>query len=274
MSPRGSSERMVFLRREIARIEGRCGEGLAPRAASTRLDGNADISLLLSPDRLAANLHEIVPAAAADAFAAANFALGLCAHYARTRPEAGVILVAEEFVWREIGAPYGPGLFDAGLDPANLVIVRTHHPRETLRVMEEALKCRSVAAAVGESAIDARLYSLDVSRRLTLAARGGGGAGFLTPVRFAGAARSMSSAAETRLEVHRRSSAIEKFGQASLGTPGPPVAGVRLLRARGVPSLDSERVHEVAYDAFSFGCSPVHVDRPDQTSGVRTLRSA
>lgn len=229
---------------------------------------------MLAPGRLGANLHEIVPAAAADAFAAANFALGLCALCARARPKAGVVLAAEEFVWREIGAPYGPGLVDAGFDPANLVIVRTHHPRETLRVMEDALKSRAVAAVVAESALDAHLYSLDVSRRLTLAARAGGAAGFLTPVRFAGAARRMSSTAETRVEVSRRSSVIEKVGQARLGMPGPPVAGVRLLKARGVFGLDSERVHEVAYDAFSFGSPPFPADRPDPAAGARALRSA
>lgn len=229
---------------------------------------------MLSPGRLGANLHEIVPAAAADAFAAANFALGLCARCARARPKAGIILAAEEFVWREIGAPYGPGLVEAGLDPANLVIVRTHHPRETLRVMEDALKSRAVGAVVAESALDARLYSLDVSRRLTLAARAGGAAGFLTPLTFAGAARRMSSTAETRVEVSRRNSAIEKLGQAGLGMPGPPVAGVRLLKARGVFGLDSERVHEVAYDAFSFGPSPLPADRSNPPAGLRIVRSA
>ena len=267
--PPGSSERMAFLRREIARVEGRTGATAPVVAARPSPAAGEQFSIvgLLSMRRLAGNLHEIVPAAAPDVFAALGFALCLCALCARERPAAGVVLTIEDFVARETGAPYGPGLVEAGVDPANLVIVRTNNPRETLRAMEEALKCRGVAAVVAESAIEARLYSLDVSRRLTLAARAGGAAGFLTPVALAGEARLMSSTSETRMEVVRRSSSIDPFGQARLGLPGAPVAGVRFVKARGVFGLDTERVHEVAYDAFSFGPPPLPADRPDQAVG-------
>jgi protein ImuA len=268
MSPGGSSERMAFLRREIARVEGRAGASVLAPASRARVTtgGQATVSALLSPQRLAADLHEVAPAAAPDIFAALGFALFLCAVCARARPAAGVVLAVEDFVARETGAPYGPGLVEAGVDPANLVIVRTHNPRETLHAMEEALKCRGVAAVLGESTIDARLYGLDISRRLTLAARAGGAAGFLAPIALAGQAQRMSSTAGTRMEVARRSSSIDPFGQARLGLPGAAVAGVRFAKARGAFGLDTERVHEVAYDAFSFDLPPLPADRPDQAA--------
>lgn len=268
MSPRGSSERLAFLRREVARIEGRPDLGRRDLAGG----GRTALAGLLSAERLSAGLHEIVPASAQDVFVALGFALRLCGLCAQARASAGIVIAVEDFVVAETGAPYGPGLVEAGIDPAHLAIVRTQNPRETLRTMEDALKCRDVAAVLGESAIDARLYSLDVSRRLTLAARAGGAAGFLAPVALAGAGARMSSMAETRMEVARRASAIERFGEARLGLPGPPVAGLRLMKARSVPGVDSESVHEVAYDAFSFGPPPLSRDRPDPAFGeIRAL---
>ncbi|MFO1114787.1 MAG: hypothetical protein U1E28_03835 [Beijerinckiaceae bacterium] len=253
---------MAFLRREIARIEGRPDFGRRVSGPGGGNDGSA-LAGLLSAERLSAGLHEIVPASARDVFVALGFALRLCGLCARARASAGIVIAIEDFVAAETGAPYGPGLVEAGIDPERLAIVRTQNPRETLRAMEDALRCPDVAAVLAESAIDARLYSLDVSRRLTLAARAGGAAGFLAPVALAGAGKRMSSMAETRVEVARRTSAIEKFGEARLGLPGAPVAALRLMKARSVHGLDSECVHEVAYDAFSVGPPPLSRDRPD-----------
>lgn len=268
MSPGGSSERMAFLRREIARVER--GGGSTGDARMQRLPapvGEASLSTLLSPRRLAASLHEIVPATAPDAFAALGFAMHLCALCARDRPHAGIVWAIEDFVASEMGAPYGPGLAEAGVDVANLAIVRTQGPRETLRAMEDALKCKGVAAVVAESSLTPRLYGLDVSRRLTLAARAGGAAGFLTPVAMAGLAETLSSAAATRVEITRHCSAVEAFNRSRLGLPGPPVLGVRILKARGMFGLDAARVHEVAYHAFSVDPFSLSADRPDPASG-------
>lgn len=280
MSPGGSSERIAFLRREIARVESRDGMAEATaRRPPGAAGGRAPVSTLLSAARLAADLHEIVPASPPDVFAAMGFVFRLCAVCARERPEAGVVLAIEDFVARETGAPYGPGLAEAGVDPANLVIVRTHGPRETLRAMEDALKCPGVAVVVAESAIEPRLYGLDVSRRLALAARAGGGAGFLTPIAFAGNGERLSSAAATRVEIARRSSAAEtpsptRPGKVQFNLPGAPIVGVRILKARGAFGMDAGRVHEVACNAFSFGEPSLPADRPDQAAGFRAMRSA
>jgi protein ImuA len=275
MSPRGSSDQMAFLRREIARIEAG-GAGRPPayapeRSAAAHGGASHPAAALLSAARLAGGLHEIVPASALDDFAALGFALWLCSACAREKPAGGIVLAIEDFVASETGAPYGPGLEEAGLDVAKLAIVRTQNPRETLRVMEEALKCPAVAVVLAESAIPHRLYSLDASRRLALAARAGGGAGLLAPIALAGAGQRLSSAATTRIEVVRRRSADETFGQMRFGLPGTPIVGVRILKARGASGLDVERVHEVAFDAFSVDFPALPADRPSHS---RALRSA
>lgn len=272
MSPRGSSERLDFLRREIARIESAGGTGL-PRhapAAGVRVAGPP---AFLSARRLAGGLHEIVPASAPDAYAAFALALHLGVACAREKPTGGLALIVEDFVALETGAPYGPGLAAAGVDPARLVIVRTQGPRETLRVMEEALKCAAVAAVLAESAVPERLYTLDASRRLALAARAGGGAGLMVALSLAGAATRLSSAAAMRIEARRRSSSIEPVGGKSFGLPGPPLIGARLVKARGGFGFDPERVHEVAFHAFSIDPPSLSRDGPDP-SPARLARSA
>lgn len=261
MSPRDSSERLAFLRREIARIESTGATGMPRNAPISGDSGPAPA--FLSAARLAGGLHEIVPASAPDSHAALTLALLLAASCGREKPSAGLVLVVEDFVALETGAPYGPGLVEAGIDPGRLVIVRTHDARDTLRAMEEALKCPAVAAVLAESAIPERLYTLDASRRLTLAARAGGGAGLLAPLALAGAAARLSSAAATRIEAMRRSSPGESMGNNRLGLPGPPLIGARLVKARGVLGFDPERVHEVAFHAFSLHLSALPRHGPD-----------
>ena len=272
MSPRGSSERLAFLRREIARIESAGETGWrAPVSAGVQgSSGNAafpsDMPAFLTAGRFAGGLHEIVPATAADAQAALALALHLAIACAREKPSGGLALVIEDFVALETGAPYGPGLVEAGVDPDRLVIVRTQDARETLRVMEEALKCAGVAAVLAETSISHRLYTLDASRRLVLAARAGGGAGLMVPLALAGAAARLSSAANGRIEAMRRSARPEPVGENLFGLPGPPLIGARLVKARGLSGFDPERVHEVAFHAFSVGSSPLPRHGPDQAA--------
>jgi protein ImuA len=65
---------------------------------------------------------------------------------------------------------YGPGLVRFGLTPERLILVRAHKPAEILWVIEEALRCRGLAAVLGEVSG----LSLAASRRLQLAARKSG----------------------------------------------------------------------------------------------------
>jgi protein ImuA len=107
-------------------------------------------------------LHEIAAAGEAHVGAAAGFALGLAPSGTR------LVWIAEDMALVESGAPYGPGLEAFGLRPENLLTVAAAHTRDLLWAMEEALRCRTVAAVIGElrhGAIDPVAV-----RRLSLAA--------------------------------------------------------------------------------------------------------
>jgi protein ImuA len=65
---------------------------------------------------------------------------------------------------------YGPGLVSFGLPLERLILVRTRKPAEILWTIEEALRCRGLAAVLGEVAD----LPLAAGRRLQLAARKSG----------------------------------------------------------------------------------------------------
>jgi protein ImuA len=65
---------------------------------------------------------------------------------------------------------YGPGLVSLGLSLDRLILVRTRKPAEILWTIEEALRCRAIAAVLGEIAD----LPLAAGRRLQLAARKSG----------------------------------------------------------------------------------------------------
>lgn len=76
----------------------------------------------------------------------------------------------------DASALYPPGLAAFGLDHRRLILVRCRKPREILAAMEDGLRCRALAAVIGEvsSGVD-----LTASRRLQLAAENSGVTGFL-----------------------------------------------------------------------------------------------
>jgi protein ImuA len=111
-------------------------------------------------------LHEIAAASEAHLAAATGFALGLAS--LRGDARAGVAWLAEDMALAESGAPYGPGLDAFGLQPERLLTVAAARPRDLLWATEEALRCRAIAAVIGEwrhGAID-----MVALRRLSLAA--------------------------------------------------------------------------------------------------------
>ncbi len=107
-------------------------------------------------------LHEIAAAGEAHCAAATGFALGLAASCSR------LVWIAEDMALAESGAPYGPGLLHFARAPERLLTVAAAHRRDLLWAMEEALRCRAVAAVIGEVRHGA-LDSVTV-RRLSLAA--------------------------------------------------------------------------------------------------------
>ena len=226
MSPGGSSERIGFLRAAIARIETQA----SPVAA-----------------RGAGQVCEIVPAGPGDAGAACGYALSL-AIAAAARP--GVIVwVAEDFACHEAGEPYGPGLRHHGLPLDRFVLVRASGPQQALWALEEALKSRACAAAIGELRDGARHFDLTATRRLVVAARASGAAGILLHGAPAG---ELSTAAEARFEIRSQP------GPAQASASGRrrlisehPAWGVRTLKIRAAGGqrgqADPEHLREMVW---------------------------
>ncbi len=113
-------------------------------------------------------LHEIAAAGEAHLAAAAGVALAVCSRAARN----SCGWIAEDMALAESGAPYGPGLESFGLTPERLLTVAAARARDLLWAMEEALRCRAVAAVIGEVR-HGEIDSVAV-RRLSLAAAGSG----------------------------------------------------------------------------------------------------
>jgi protein ImuA len=240
MSLAGSSERIGFLREMLVRIEAQINPADARANAAWRGHKADRIALgaqNFSLDRVLGGglqigaLHDLVAAHPRDAMATAAFACALAIRFGRTRSRGAFVWIVEDIGAREEGLPYAPGLHLHGLDPARLIFVRTINVRDTLWVMEEALKCKGVSAVLAETWAKAGDYSLTVSRRLALAARAGGTAGLLRHASAAGEADAITSAAATRFEIAARRSLPQ------------PAAGRGLGRA-----LDWQKFSAVAWD--------------------------
>jgi protein ImuA len=286
MSLAGSSERIGFLRETLARIEAQSAPAEATTnavwrgAKSDRIAlGSENFSLdrVLGGGLQTGALHDIVAADPRDGAAASAFASALAIRFGSACARGAFVWIVEDIGAREEGLPYAPGLRLHGLDPARLILVRTIHVRDTLWVMEEALKCKGVSAVLAETWAKARDYSLTVSRRLALAARAGGAAGLLRHAAASGEADAMTSAAATRFEIAaRRSLPLPAAGRGP-PLPGPAAWGVRVARMRAGAAglgraLDWQKFSDVAWDheetcfrdALSLPVVAVPRNRPDR----------
>ncbi len=155
-------------------------------------------------------LHEIAAVRESETAAATGFALALAA-----RHHGSVLWIAEDLSLAENGAPYGPGLDEAGIAPERLVTVAAARSRDVLWAMEEALRCRAVGVAIGE--LRARDIDQVASRRLSLAAAAGDTLGLILRT----APDDAPSAAATRWIIGASPSGI-----------GPPRFAAHLVRNR------------------------------------------
>lgn len=197
---------LLALQREIAAIEGKVtrseGDSYALRLGVARIDGALQGGLTLG------TLHELGPTDPPHRGAAFGFALALCCGALKERPAGDVLWIETPFAAAETGRPYGLGLASFGLSPARLLIVRVPRAIDVLWVLEEALKCRGIAAAIAELAEEGAAADLTATRRLSLAAREGGGLGLIVRHRPSPHA----SAAMTRWQIAAAQSRPDAFG--------------------------------------------------------------
>lgn len=158
-----TTKKLAGLREELRRIE---RSGWSEKTGKTIALGLPGIDNLLSdqasPGLRTGCLHEFT-GEGAEAFAA----------ILSGRLKGPVLWCADALAGSEL---YPPGLAAFGLDYRRLIVVRCRKPREVLAAMEDGLRCRVLAAVVGElsGAVD-----LTASRRLQLAAESSGVTGFL-----------------------------------------------------------------------------------------------
>ena len=191
-SPAGEQAALIDrLRRKLSAAE--AATGLAECMAPLTL-GIPAIDGMLGGGLSRGTLHEIAAVRESETAAATGFALALAAlatpdlirgsgqrgHSKRARSATsgrGVLWIAEDLSLAENGAPYGPGLDEAGIAPEHLITVAAARSRDVLWAMEEALRCRAVGVAIGE--LRARDIDQVASRRLSLAAAAGGTLGLI-----------------------------------------------------------------------------------------------
>jgi protein ImuA len=222
MSSTDRAERISHLRRAVEAIE-----SATPRAPRLKLTRELDRRLGggLAGDAL----HEITPAAPADAPAAFGFALSVAARFMAVR-RASALLAVEDFALTQGGAPFGPGLAAHGLDLSRLVFVRAPDANALFQAIEDALKSGALAVVVGEVWRLAK-YDLSVSRRLTLA--------LLTLPTAHG--QTLSTAAETRFEIAASPSVRTPSAGGAKPLPGAPAFAARLVKTRQGEGADPAR---------------------------------
>ncbi|MFA5122493.1 ImuA family protein [Zavarzinia sp.] len=189
-----------LLRRRIARIEGR-GEYSLPADPGLRTPALAAFGLsaldeVLGGGLAAGTLHEVAGPAGA----------GLCLRLApAARP---LFWLGTEAGFATAGLPHAPGLEGLGLDLRRLFCLVLPRAEDVLWAAEEALRCRAVGAVLVELPGPGKAADLTATRRLSLAARDGGGFAFL--VRHQATAE--PSAAATRWTVAPVPGPVDGFG--------------------------------------------------------------
>lgn len=104
--------------------------------------------------------------------AAVGFALACAAQACVSEKHPRLIVwIRQDVAAHEAGDSYGPGLAALGIDPGELIVVRTRTFKDTLRASLDVLRCPAVGVGLIETitAID-----LTASRRLKLAAQKSG----------------------------------------------------------------------------------------------------
>ena len=235
------------LRRAIATSEA------LPEQARRLALGIGTIDAALGGGLECAALHEL--STAPGQFDATGFAIALAA-LAR-EPGKQTLWIATDFGTRETGALYGPGLDQLGLDTRGLLIACVPRPIDALFAMEEALRCRALATVVAELSA---APDLTATRRLSLAARDGGGLGLL----LCHKPNAAPSAARTRWRIAPAPSEPDEFG--GLGRTAFTLSLTRNRRGPCGTWTASWDHHAYTFQALSVGMAEAAFDRPDRTA--------
>ena len=184
----GARESMLArLRGDIAHLDAPQMDDSARRIAL----GHAEADATLRGGLLRGALHEVFAESGRHATAATGFIAGLSGRVIARKP---LLWVRQDFTEMESGVLSMNGWRELGLDPRQIVTVRTADVETTLRVAADALACDALGAVVVEFWGAPKAFDLVASRKLTLAAQGSG----VTALVLRVAAVPIASTAETR----------------------------------------------------------------------------
>lgn len=254
----GTPATLCRLRQAVAKIEGQeTGLGISTRPLAF---GVSTIDAVLQGGLAPASLHEVAPATMRDFGAAVGFVFALAARAAGDGRN--TLWIQTDFAALESGNIYGPGCDLFGLPARQLLILKVSRPLDAVWAMEEALKSAALASVITELPNDGSIADLTATRRLTLAAREGGGFGFLFRHR-----PSPLTSAETRWEVAAAPSDPDAFGGL-----GRTAFALSLIKNRHGPTGRWPVAwdhHERRFSSLSLGVAEAAFDRPDRTPLVR-----
>jgi protein ImuA len=190
-----AQERLVALREQIARLEGKTVPALGaalPSAAKFRSEWQKDeirqtrlpldlprIDTLLEGGLPLDGITEIRSFRMADAGAASGFALSLAAYIKSRGNAAPVLWVGDVVCAMEAGLPYGAGLKQFGLQPEDFLYASPRKLADALWLAEAALASGALAATIFEIPGNPKHFGLTESRRLSLRAKASGSPLFL-----------------------------------------------------------------------------------------------
>ncbi|MGE0563248.1 MAG: ImuA family protein [Pseudolabrys sp.] len=247
------------LRRAVAEIETQ--NAYAARGDSPVLAFTDDaIDTVLDKGLASGALHEIAPAAPMHLGAATGFVLALVARIGSRRQ---ALWIRPDYADGEAGHLYGHGLAAFGLALDRMLMLRIAHARDALGAMEEALRCRALGCVVAELPHDGPAADLTATRRLTLAAREGGGFSFLLRHRPS----ALTSAAQTRWEISSAASCPDRFGGL-----GRTTFSLSLTKNRRGPTgrwTVAWNHHDRSFSALSLAVARPAADRPARAPFAR-----
>ncbi|MEM8876641.1 MAG: hypothetical protein AAGD23_02095 [Pseudomonadota bacterium] len=145
-----------------------CGDTVDDRYADAIPLGIEKVDQALKGGLLPGALHEAWTASTVEMPALSGFG-GAIAQLLHTRLKQPIIWVRQSKAETEAGLLYAPGLISFGLDPDQLITVRTKTFAELLAAGLEAARCNAVAAAVIEAWDNQGTLDLTAARRLSLA---------------------------------------------------------------------------------------------------------